>query len=195
MNDELTRSRLIEAIQQVVPVMVQEWNTVKLPQFEQLVEQTFAAYFEGRQTQEKTKMVAPVLDSIFARHMHERLPEFVTAEGKGRDYLYGTVPLESKITFGEGDSWTGNGYTKTPWHLLMRFDVSATGRISRQFAMLVDLDQCRSKWSEPGTSSNFSTLKFLAEDHAKLVPVIGSVTATTKTGRPGTYVSPVMKDI
>lgn len=186
---------LINAIQQVVPSMIQEWNTSKLPQFESLVEQSFEKYFEGRQTQEKTKMVAPILDSIFARRMQAIVPEFVVAEGKGKDYLYGEIPFESKITFGEGDSWTGNGYSKTPWHLLMRFEVTPQGKIIRQFAMITNLEQCKSKWSAPGSTSNFSTLKFVAEDQDKLTTVIGSVTNKTKTGRNGSYISPIMESV
>lgn len=186
---------LSDAIQQVLPEVVQEWNTIKLPLFESLVEQSFEKYFEGRQTQEKTKMVAPILDSIFARRMQAIIPEFVVAEGKGQDYVYGAIPFESKITFGEGDSWTGNGYSKTPWHLLMRFEVAANGIIVKQFAMITDLTTCKSKWTAPGTTSNFSTLRFVVEDQDKLIPVVGAVTNKTKTGRDATYVSPVMESV
>lgn len=186
---------LAESIRRAVPKMAFEWNTIKLPLFESLVEQSFEKYFEGRQTQEKTKMVAPILDSIFARLIKAKIPEFDVSEGKGQDYLYGDIPLESKITFGEGDSWTGNGYSKTPWHLLMRFEVSPTGIITKQFAMMTKLDDCKSKWTAPGTTSNFSTLKFLVEDQTKLIPIIGSITDKTKTGRNGTYLSPIMESI
>lgn len=188
-------NELIKSIRQTVPQMVVEWNTIKLPKFEDLFEQSFEKYFEGRQTQEKTKMVAPVLDSIFARQMKELIPEFIVSEGKGQDYLYGEVPFESKITFGDGDSWTGNGYTKTPWHLLMRFEVEPSGIIAKQFVMITNLTECKSKWSAPGTTSNFSTLKFLAEDQAKITPIIGSISNLTRTGRLGTYLSPIMDSI
>ena len=187
--------QLITAIRQTVPLVVSEWNTFKLPQWESLVEQSFEKYFAGRQTQEKTKMVAPILDSIFARHMKNIIPEFVVAEGKGQDYLYDKIPFESKITFGDGDGWTGNGYSKTPWHLLMRFEVDTSGRIGKQFAMITDLSKCKSNWTAPGKTSNFSTLKFLAEDHSNLIPVVGSISNRTPTGRNSTYVFPIMKSI
>jgi hypothetical protein len=185
--------QLISAIKETIPELVKEWNTIKLPLFESLVEQPFEKYFEGRQTQEKTKMVAPILDSIFARLMKNKVSTFVVAEGKGLDYLYGLIPLESKITFGEGISWTGNGYSKTPWHLLMRFEVSNTGIIVGKFVMLTDLDKCQSKWTAPGTTSNFSTLKFVVEDYNNLIPVVGTITNKTSTGRVGTYVAPIME--
>ena len=47
---------LVTAIRAVTPEVVTEWNTVKLPLFEQLVGQSFEQYFQGRQTQEKTKI-------------------------------------------------------------------------------------------------------------------------------------------
>jgi hypothetical protein len=186
---------LVKTINAILPTVVQEWNDIKLPLFESLVEQPFEKYFEGRQTQEKTKMVAPILDSIFARHMNANIPSFVVSEGKGQDYLYGKIPVESKITFGAGDSWTGNGYSKTPWHLLVRFELNKQGKIIKQFAMMVDLSQCKSKWTAPGTTSNFSTLRFKVEDIGNLIPIIGKVGNKTPTGKNATYAVPLMESI
>ena len=182
--------QLITAIKSVMPLLIAEWNNTKLSQFEQLVEQPFAQYFEGRQTQEKTKMVAPILDSVFARLMKPILPGFDVDEGKGRDYIWDTIPLESKITFGSGKSWTGNGYAKTPWHILMRFEITEDGVIVGYFATLVNLDNCASKWTVPpadkAKTSNFSTLTFLKEDHQHLLPIHGEFTAKNK------YLNPEM---
>ena len=179
---------LINALQQVLPAVVKEWNEVKLQQFEQLFGQTFEKFFEGRQTQEKTKLVAPILDSVIARYLKEELPNFDVAEGKGQDYLYNNIPIESKITFGQGDSWTGNGYAKTPWHMLMRFEVLDNGTITRHFAMMVDMSTCKSQWTAPGTTSNFSTLKFVTEDYDNLIVATGSISRLTNTGKAGKYV-------
>lgn len=187
--------KLTLQIQQIMPELVNEWNLVKLPAFEALVEQPFETYFEGRQTQEKTKMVAPILDVIFARLIKRNLPEFIVAEGKGMDYMYGTVPVESKITFGTGRGWTGNGYKKTPWHLLMRFELTDQGVIISKFAAMVDLDNCKSKWTAPGSTSNFSTLEFVAEDFDKLIPVVGSISNKTSTGRQSVKLNIIMESV
>lgn len=181
---------LVEPIRKVIPDVVNEWNNIKLPLFQQLVEQSFEDYFSGRQTQEKTKMIAPILDSIFYRHMRTILPSFSVAEEKGKDYIFNNLPLECKITIMEGYNWTGNGYTKTPWHLLFRFKVESNGIISKKFAMLANLDQCKTRWTEPADSANYSALRFLSEDLNLLIPIIGNVVNTTKTGKPGTYVLP-----
>jgi len=182
--DQQQINGLVAAIQTTVPGMVTEWNTKKLPQFENLVEQTFRQYFEGRQTQEKTKLVAPILDVVFARLMKTQLTDFVIDEGVGRDYCYGTTPLESKITLGQGNGWVGNGYAKTPWHILMKFSMDDDGHIGEMFATLVDLDQCQSKWTAPDTSSNFSGLTFLTEDADQLTPIIGTVKHNSKYLKP-----------
>lgn len=187
--------KLTLQIQQIMPELVNEWNSVKLPAFEALVEQSFETYFEGRQTQEKTKMVAPILDVIFARLIKCNLPEFIVAEGKGMDYMYGTVPIESKITFGAGRGWTGNGYKKTPWHLLMRFELNAQGVIISKFAAIVDLDQCKSNWTAPGTTANFSTLEFVAEDLSKIIPIVGSITNKTATGKKSVKLNTIMESV
>lgn len=186
---------LIRSIEKTLPKIVEEWNKIKLPLFEQLVEQSFKDYFANRNTQEKTKMVAPILDSIFARHLHGQIPEFVVAEGKGQDYMYGSTPIESKITFGAGDSWTGNGYVKTSLHLLMRFEIIEDGMLTRYFAMLADLDKCISKWTDPGLTSNFSTLKFKSQDKDNLLVIAGKVSTLTPTGKDATYASFVLTEM
>ena len=182
--DQLQINSLVAAIQTTVPDVVTEWNTKKLPQFESLVEQSFRQYFEGRQTQEKTKLVAPILDVVFARLMKTQLTDFVIDEGVGRDYCYGITPLESKITLGQGNGWVGNGYAKTPWHILMKFSMDDDGHINEMFATLVNLDQCKSKWTAPDTSSNFSGLTFLTEDADQLIPIIGTVKHNSKYLKP-----------
>jgi hypothetical protein len=180
---------LIDAIRANLPAIVDEWNTVKLPLFESLVEKKFVDYFKGRQTQEKTKMVAPVLDSIFHRKINAVLPTFEVDEGKGRDYSYNNTPLECKITFGEGNGWVGNGYAKTPWHILLRFNLTDNGIITDMFAMMANLDECQSKWTAPGTSSNFSGLTFVKEDKDNLKIIVGSI----KESR--TYLKPVAEAV
>jgi len=91
---------LIQAIQQSLPAVAQEWNTVKLPLFETLVEKPFAEYFAGKQTQEKTKMMSPILDVIFARHVNQIIPEFVVDEGVGRDYVTEPRPWNVRSPLG-----------------------------------------------------------------------------------------------
>ena len=179
---------LIQAIQQSLPAVAQEWNTVKLPLFETLVEKPFAEYFAGKQTQEKTKMMSPILDVIFARHVNQIIPEFVVDEGVGRDYRYRTTPMECKITFGSGNSWSGNGYPKTPWHILLRFDANEQGIITHVFAMITDLSTCTTRW-QPGSKAvnktvNWYHLTFLSEDLSKLSFAVGSMQQKKKFLQP-----------
>lgn len=181
-------NELIEAIQQTLPAVAREWNTEKLPLFETLVEKPFAEYFAGKQTQEKTKMMSPILDIIFARQVNAIIPEFVVDEGAGRDYSFRGTPMECKITFGSGNSWSGNGYPKAPWHILLRFDANEQGVITHVFAMLVDLNTCTTKWL-PGSKAtnktvNWYHLTFLSEDFSKLSFAVGSMQQKRKFLQP-----------
>ena len=173
-------NKLKIAIESVIPEMVKEWNEVKLPIFEKLYEQSFSEYFKGRQTQEKTKCVAPCLDSIFARLIEGYIPEFKIDETVGRDYKWGDEGYECKITLGETNGWTGNGYAKTPNHILLRFTMNEDGMITHMFASLVDLNKCESRWTDPTTTSNFSTLSFLKEDVDMINVIIGDIKINRK---------------
>jgi hypothetical protein len=184
---------LFSTIKQILPELCKEWNEKKLPQFESLVEKNFKEYFAGKKTQEKTKMVAPILDVIFARLVNSLLPDFKVDEGVGRDYNYKGTPLESKITFCTGNTWTGNGFFKTPVYILLRFDISDDGIITDMFACSVDLSVCKSAWTIPEASSgsedkkrthNFSGLALLAEDLSKINQITGTFKPNKKFLRP-----------
>jgi hypothetical protein len=54
------------------------------------------------------------------------------------------------------------------------------------FAALVELDKCKSRWTDPTTKSNFSGLSFLKEDADVLDVIVGS----TKINR--VYIKPIM---
>jgi len=172
--------KLIEAIELTIPQVIMEWNDEKLKQLEVVWEQSFKSYFSGRQTQEKTKVVSPVIDVVFARIMKTHLDDFQVDEGKGRDYKWGDILLENKLTLGLGNSWTGNGYTKTDIHLLFRFDMDENGLITSYFSSVVDLSKCLSDWTDPTNKSNFSTLKFLVSDRPEIYIIHGEMVGKKK---------------
>ncbi len=170
---------LIKAIEMSIPLVVDNWNDVKIKQFEILYEQPFAEYFRNRQTQEKTKVVSPVIDTVFARIMSEKINNFIVDEGKGRDYRWNEKPLENKLTLSTGNSWTGNGYRKTDFHILSKFELEENGMIISFFTCLVNLSECVSQWTKP-KNSNFSTLKFLSCDFDKITPIHGKIIKSSK---------------
>ena len=173
---------LNKSIKQVVPKMIKEWNEVKLPMFEELVGKNFSDYFEGRQTQEKTKMVAPILDSIFERKISDIEPNFIVDEGKGHDYLYGELPIECKISCSPSGKWTGNGYVKSPTHLLMSFHQEENGNISEMFCMLADLtDNIESGWGKKTSlTANFVSLRLLSKDINNFNVIVGELNTKNK---------------
>jgi len=166
---------LREAIAAVIPELVEEWNTVMLPKLEDMAYGlSFSEIFKDRLTQEKTKVVSPFLDIVFARLIKRYIPDFEVDETVGRDYIWNSEGFECKITFGK-NGWTGNGYAKTPKHILLRFTLTEDGKITEMFAALVDLDECKSRWTDKTTKSNFSTLKFVKEDADVLDVTVGDI--------------------
>jgi hypothetical protein len=177
---------LREAIAAVIPQMVEEWNEIQLPLLEQAAMGTpFSVIFKDRLTQEKTKWVSPYLDISFAYFIKKYIPDFEVTETVGRDYTWNGVGFECKITFGK-DGWTGNGYAKTSKHILLRFTLTKDGKISEMFAALVELDKCKSRWTDPTTKSNFSTLKFVKEDADLLDIIVGDMKINK------VYIKPIM---
>ena len=181
-RSNMISDKLKENIKEVLPLVVDEWNNVKLPAFESLIEKSFKDYFEGRQTQEKTKMVAPILETIFERMLKKLEPTFVADEGKGHDYLYGDIPIECKITCSDSGTWTGNGYAKTPIHILMSFKLEDDGNITDMFCMFANLtDDIESGWGKKTSlTANFVGLRLLSEDIDNFDVVVGEVSTKNK---------------
>lgn len=171
----VTMDPLISTIRDCLPAIIAEFNDVRLPLLEQALGRTIIEEFPdpAKRTAETTKVMGRILDNTFFRHIHARDPKFVEDEGAGRDNRYGDIPIESKNTFGKGDSWTGNGYDKTGWHLLKKFSVDDAGRISHVFLALVNLDECVSCWSERNLKSNFSSLMLKSVDRDKVLMIVG----------------------
>jgi len=181
------KNELKEAIANIMPRIVEEWNTVMLPKLEDMAYGlSFSEIFKDRLTQEKTKIVSPFLDIAFARLIKRYIPDFEIDETVGRDYRWNDEGLECKITFGKGTGWTGNGYAKTPKHILLRFTLTVDGEITEMFAALADLDKCKSKWTDPTNKSNFSTLAFVKEDEDVLDVIVGDIKINK------VYIKPVM---
>ena len=157
------------AIKKVLPEVVKDWNENKLKQFETFFESNYEDFFFKRKTQERTKILSPVINLIFIRKMNEETDGFFDNDENGSDYLYNETKIEGKITLSPGNSWTGNGYFKTPIHILLRLKISEKGFIEDFFSMIADLDNTKGSWTDPTTKSNFSTLKFYNEDSDSLI--------------------------
>ena len=178
---------LAKALEEVMPQICKEWNEVKVPLFEELYETPFREYYKDRQTQEKTKNVSPILDKVTERFLRKRLDNFFVTEGKGFDYTLDTSEIEWKNSLSDSNSWTGNGYKKTNWHVLCKFIPNEDGIIEKYFACIVPYDMVESNWSDTG-NSNFSSLKLLKSDLDNIIEVSGNFKQSVKYLQPQ-YVS------
>lgn len=170
--------KLAEIIKLNWSEIVEEFNTHIQNNFENFFFMKFSEFFENSQTQDITKILSPIFNSIF----YKKLKKFGLNkyEVNGCDYLYNQQPLESKITLSLGDSWVGNGYEKTNWHLLIKLKLNSDGLIESSFCALVPLDDCVSKWSKPNLKSNYSGLKFEIEDLEKFILIEGKIRKKAK---------------
>lgn len=87
---------LVNAIKVALPKVIDEWNNESLSQFELLYRRPFKEVFAGRQTQEKTKAISPIIDEIFTEKIKDELPSFVQSEGNSKDYMIGSTWIEWK---------------------------------------------------------------------------------------------------
>ena len=172
-----------DALQEQLPFIVEEWNTVSLPLMEKLYRKSFKDIFKNRQTQEKTKAISPIIDEIIAEKIQEKVSNFTITEGKGFDYTLNETEIEWKNSLSDSDSWTGNGYRKTNWHVLCKFIPNEDGVIESYFACIIPYDMIESNWSETG-NSNFSSLKLLKDDNLNIIKVAGTLTSAKKYLKP-----------
>ena len=179
---------LAKTLQEVMPRVCKEWNDDNLGRFIYAYRnKPFKEIFKNRQTQEKTKAVSGMIDEIIAEFIQKKIEAFTITEGKGFDYTLNKTKIEWKNSLSESNSWTGNGYRKTNWHVLCKFIPNEDGVIKKYFACIVPYDMVESNWSATG-KSNFSELKLLKTDLNQVIEVSGSLKPTRKFSQPQ-YVS------
>ena len=177
---------LIETIQKVLPDVIKEMNEVRIPALESAWGRSFKEEMtnEDQVTVEIAKNYARPLNNTFFRHINKHLSTFLEHNTNGSDYIFDTILIEDKNSFSDSNSWVGNGFQKTPIHLLKKFIVDENGRIVKAFIAIVDLSKCKSAWSEKNLNTNRSTISFAKEDLEHIHVVIGSIKVNTKNLKP-----------
>ena len=164
---------LANYLTKAVPRVVEEWNNVKLDLFLEIIETSFQDFFTNEKKVlgkgELTKVLSPILNQLLLIKINEMDNNFIKYEKNGCDYKFYDTEIECKIATTLDNAWTGNGYSKTPIHMLLKFEFNLNGTIDSYFSMLTDLSKCKGSWSEKVMTSNYSTLKFLNEDLDKLI--------------------------
>lgn len=179
-----TIARFITAVRESIPAVIHEFNTVRLPALETAWGRSFEEEWTHedpkQKTQEVTKVFTRILNNVLYAALKVRMPTFKEFGTVGSDFTVDDIPVEDKNSFSTSDTWTGNGYKKTDWHLLKKFQINARGQITDCFAAIVNLSACKSKWTEPTLSSNFSSLHLLSEDHTNITVICGSLVPKKK---------------
>lgn len=180
-------SKLKQTIVQVFPAVIKEVNSVRIPALEQAWGRPFKDEFanEEQKTVEIAKNYARVLNNCVFRHISNVLPEFKEHTTNGSDYIYGDLLIEDKNSFSpDSKGWNGNGFDKTPLHLLKKFRCCENGRITEAFVALVDLSKCKSRWSDKSLTYNGSSIAFCNDDLNQIDVIIGQLQLKTKWVHP-----------
>jgi hypothetical protein len=175
-----------DVIHTVLPDVVAEFNMIRLPSIEQGWGRTFAEEFqdEDQITVEIAKQFARPLNNCFFRQIHTHLIAFTEHTSNGFDYMYGDVPIEDKNSFSNGNYWVGNGFVKTPIHIFKKFHCTETGRIDKAFVALVNLNKCKSGWTDKTMKTNRSVISFGKEDAEFIHVIYGDVKLNRKKIKP-----------
>lgn len=183
--------QLIQTIKQVLPQVIQEVNEIRIPALETAWGRSFQEEManEDQITVEIAKNYARPLNNAMFRHLQARLPKFTEHSTNGSDYAFGSILIEDKNSFSDSNSWVGNGFAKTPIHLLKKFQVDERGRINKAFVAVVDLGRCASAWTAKTVETNRSTIKFTVNDIEHIQVAYGELAVKKK------YIQPVMWDV
>jgi hypothetical protein len=174
----------MELINNLKNIIKDNWDTITNDfnkhideKFEEFFFMSYSEYFKNNKTQEITKIISPVFNAILCKNLKPF--GFNKCESDGSDYTFENILIEGKITLSKDNSWTGNGYKKTNWHLLVKLELDEYGMIRYSFCALVPLDECVSNWTKPTLGSNFSSLKFENQDYQKINIINGMIERKT----------------
>lgn len=134
----------------------------------------FETFSEWKKSQD-TQTVTQTLSGIFNAYLKKELKNigFHVKAGKRMDYLWDDIEIEGKLSCSVSESWTGNGFPKTNWHLLIKLSFNSDGLLNGSFVCLVPLNECLSSWTKSGEKDNFSSLKLRKEDLEKIFLIWG----------------------
>lgn len=186
-----TLDNLADAIRTVLPEVIKEINEQRIPALEQAWGRSFADELanENQVTVEIAKNYARPVNNTFYQHINRVLPEFQEHTTDGSDYVLGNILIEDKNSFSSGNGWVGNGFNKTPVHLLKKFEVNENGRITKAFIAIVDLSKTQGAWSDRQINTNRSVIQFLNEDIDNIKLVVGDIRPARK------YAKPIMETV
>ena len=169
---------LAEKLKILFPCVKEKWKIVKeylshCPYINPITH--LKELISEKKTAEFSKQINPWLDKLTFDCLKEEFgTDFQVDETNGQDFLFKMLPFEVKTSCSSSSYWTGNGYKKTPWHLLIKYEIENLEVIGI-IAILVNLEKCQSKWTEPKKSANFSSLSFLNEDYENIVLIFGNM--------------------
>jgi hypothetical protein len=180
-------NKLVTTIRSVLSSVIEEVNTIRIPALEIAWGRSFKEEMlnEGQVTVEIAKNYARVLNNTFFRHISKNIKTFKEHTTNGSDYRYGNILIEDKNSFSpDAIGWVGNGFNKTPMHLLKKFRVDENGRITEAFIALVDTSKVQRGWSARKINTNRSIIDFSTYDIDCITVIYGQLKMNRKKIKP-----------
>jgi hypothetical protein len=182
MSDK-SMNELAQIIKSILPITIKNFNQVRLPALESAWGRTFIDEManESQVTVEIAKNYARPFNNELYRNILTKINQFQEDTTKGSDFTFYGIPVEHKNSFSpDSNSFTGNGFDKTPFHLLMKFSTDENGRINKCFSCIIDTSKMTKQWSDKSTTSNFSSLKLTNDDIKHAIIISGSLVPLKK---------------
>jgi hypothetical protein len=180
---ESIMNELSEVIKSVLLVSIKNFNEIRLPALESAWGRTFTDEManESQVTVEIAKNYARPFNNELYRNILTKVSEFQEDTTKGSDFTWYGIPVEHKNSFSiSSKGFVGNGFDKTPWHLLMKFGTDENGRINKCFSCIIDTSKMANQWSDKKSTSNFSSLKLTNDDIQHAIIAMGSLVPNKK---------------
>lgn len=174
---------LAEVVKSVLPISIKNFNEIRLPALESAWGRSFIEEManEKHVTVEVGKSYVRPFNNELYRNIIAKVNNFQEYTTDGYDFTFCDIPVEHKNSFTiKCKGFTGSGFDKTPWHLLIKFDTDINGRINKCFCCIIDITEMENTWSERNTSSNFSSLKLINEDIKHAIIIMGNLVKSRK---------------
>jgi len=158
--------------------IIKKFNEHLNENFSKLYFKSFREYSLTMKTQDKTPLISGIFNGIMCIVLEDY--GFIRHETDGYDFIYKTIKIEGKNTTSLSDSWTGNGFHKTNWHLLIKLSLDDDGLIKESFCTFLPLDESYSYWTAKTEKCNYSSLSINKNDYDKAIVVRGEFVEKTK---------------
>lgn len=131
----------------------------------------------GQKTQTKTKLISNFYENFLVKSLTDFGYNVQGAGEDGYDIIIDGVKYEVKLTLSDGNTWTGNSFSKVkvPNVILIKLDFDDNCNIKDCFFGILNMKHSKWKGDTEKGNSGFSTLAIVKEDINNLKVIFGNI--------------------